>query len=211
MSYGMHDYLTEKAMQRNYMMQKYAADEVGGDNLIKNILSNTPANTAVNALTAKLRRNAELDKELLSESIKRPVPVGKVTSNSSVFNGDPQRSALGMLRDRVVSRSRAFLAEHPEILYGLGGAGIGAGIGALVSPKRRLLGSLIGLGLGGAIAAGGKMAWDRYGLGDLISVGNGAIKWNSDAAAATKGRIRDDYNMVRYGTPISPDAVGEDR
>lgn len=207
MSYGMHDYLTEKAMQRNYMMQKYAAAEVGGDNPLKNMLSNTPVST----LAAKLKRNAELDKDLLDERIKRTVPVGKVTSNPSVFNGDPQRSALGMLRDRVVSRSRAFLAEHPEILYGLGGAGIGAGIGALVSPKRRLLGSLIGMGLGGALAAGGKMSWDRYGLGDLISVGNGAIKWNSDAAAATKKRIKDDYNMLRYGISTSPDAEGEDR
>lgn len=153
MSYGMHDYLAEKAM-RNQYMQKKAAEDSGRDAMRDGLDPKTGVNTPELSLYDK----------------------AKAKANSAY------------------SRSRAFVSEHPEILYGLGGAAAGAGLGALVSPKRRLLGSLIGLGLGGALGVGSKMAWDKYGMSDKVKGAAEKAKLNPAVQD-----VRQAYNNLRYG------------
>lgn len=160
MSYGMHDYLADKAQQRYTYMQKKAASkkpwEADPD-------PGEPTNTGIDK-----GHWAEVNKK---RGVKEPSWLqSRMADARDVY-------ALGKAKaGEYYSRARAFVAKHPEILYGLGGAAAGAGIGALVSPKRRLLGSLLGLGIGGALGYGGKLAWDRYGrnITDVIPGSVGA-------------------------------------
>lgn len=162
MSYGMHNYLADKAKQNTYM-QKRAADP---------ILDRTP----LAVLQNKLEANTASDKKALDAKVNdRRTP--------SVFTGEKPLNSFQVGLNRLTSkageyysRARAFVAEHPEILYGAAGAAAGAGIGALVSPKHRLLGTLAGFGLGGTLTAGGKLLWDKYGDNVLASAPAKKIK-----------------------------------
>lgn len=152
MSYGMHNYLADKAKQNTYM-QKKAADKKPWD------VDPDP----------DAPQNTEIDKEHWA-AVNKKRGVEEPSWLQSRMADARDIYALG--KDKAgeyYSRARAFVAKHPEILYGAAGAAAGAGIGALVSPKHRLLGTLAGFGLGGTLTAGGKLLWDKYGDNVLAS------------------------------------------
>lgn len=63
---------------------------------------------------------------------------------------------------QAYSRSRKFLSENPEFMWGAGGFLGGASLGAALAPKNRLLGILGGGVLGTGLMLGGKYLYDRY-------------------------------------------------
>lgn len=156
MSYGMHDYLAEKAMQRQYM-QKYAAGETKEDlsapptrGLTREKL--LPFFLAPFELAAARRRYKKLD---VGNSIKPGTVRGKL--NPDKTNEEPGKQQS--LRDVI-------LAHVLDNKYTYGGAvgagGAGAAIGALSSDENRLRNALLGGGIGAILGGVSGHIADRF-------------------------------------------------
>ena len=152
MSYGMHDYLTEKAMQRQYAMRKLAFAGRG------EALSEPPSGRGgiLSLLTAPLDLMRAADKYNKLD-VRNPIKPGTVKGKlrPDKTNPAPKKS----LRDAILEQ---VMANKYAIGGALGAGGAGATIGALSSNENRLRNALIGGGIGTVLGGVAGHIADRY-------------------------------------------------
>jgi hypothetical protein len=177
MSYGMHDYLADKAMQRDYGLRKKAgvleflglktkSDKPNPINITAAF--NKGLNIKLNEEQEAYDRGAEVMHENGQPKLNHMgVPLdeeGNVDSSVDYEvdeNGMPISTPIPIptLRDRI-------LAQVMRNKYAIGGAlgagGAGAAIGALSSNKNRLRNALLGGGIGAILGGVSGHIADRY-------------------------------------------------
>ena len=152
MSYGMHDYLAEKAMQRQHAMRKLAFAGRGED------LSESPKRKGdvLSLLTAPfdLMKAADRYNKL---DVQNPIKPGTVRGKlrPDKTNPAPEKKLRDVILEQVMANK-----------YAIGGAvgagGAGATVGALSSKENRLRNALIGGGIGTVLGGVAGHIADRY-------------------------------------------------
>lgn len=170
MSYGMHDYLAEKAMQRQDGISKKAG-------ILEFLGIKTPSDKPGLPVAQAYRKGLEIDLNADDEARERAAEVMHdngtpvmnewgvpIDENGKVVPGfdyktDKYGAPIPSLRDRIIQK---VMANKYAIGGALGAGGAGATIGALSSNENRLRNVLLGGGIGAILGGVSGHIADRF-------------------------------------------------